>query len=564
MADDILSLLGGMKQPTPTESFAQNLLGYQRPSMSMEPMAQSMLGYQPSSIELDPMARTIQPSIMDRVSSGLGGIGSAFTGPGSNARLQALAASLLTGPSRTPISFGSQLAKGLLAGTQAAQAEQDRLFKRGLLEQEMDLAKTKLNIEKMKLTPQGDKVVGTKQFYDSEGNPVLTYEVKSGTGSLSYTDTMGNEIDITGFTTDKPSEASGAKFGQPKTAFLGDGTEITVVTRQIGNNFELLDATTLQPINQRVSFSSKESNEPKFGQPKTGYTPDGSQVTVYTKTVGDTYQIINAETGETVPNVTFEKPTSRTVTAEKPFSVQLTAPFSGLPEGQEVTIQSKTIDGVENLYANINGKDVVIPTGAFTTNYVSKADVLSAGVNIIKDLNAEIEEENLGLRALDKFIGYAETAEKQGLSGLKLKIASAKQAIKDFTSGELSEEGKLITFLRSGQNTTLGKLRVQILGPGVMTEYDAKRLIMAMGTDLNDWFANPAKLKLALNDIRQEKMFLIQNKERARQSWANGVIPEPSKYLTAPDEWFNQGGTFNSWQGLSETQKQETYDRLKR
>jgi hypothetical protein len=85
-----------------------------------------------------------------------------------------------------------------------------------------------------------------------------------------------------------------------------------------------------------------------------------------------------------------------------------------------------------------------------------------------------------------------------------------------------------------------------------------------MGTDLNDWFANPAKLKSALNDIRQEKMFLIQNKERARQSWANGVIPEPSKYLTAPDEWFNQGGTFNSWQGLSETQKQETYDRLKR
>jgi len=136
MADDILSLLGGMKQPTPTESFAQNLLGYQRPSMSMEPMAQSMLGYQPSSIELDPMERTIQPSIMDRVSSGLGGIGSAFTGPGSNARLQALAASLLTGPSRTPISFGSQLAKGLLAGTQAAQAEEDRLLKQDLLERQ--------------------------------------------------------------------------------------------------------------------------------------------------------------------------------------------------------------------------------------------------------------------------------------------------------------------------------------------------------------------------------------------------------------------------------------------
>lgn len=70
--------------------------------------------------------------------SGLGGaargLGGAFTGEGSSARLSALGASLLQGPSRTPISLGSSLAQGLLAGNIAAQQEEQMKLQRGLLQ----------------------------------------------------------------------------------------------------------------------------------------------------------------------------------------------------------------------------------------------------------------------------------------------------------------------------------------------------------------------------------------------------------------------------------------------
>ena len=89
------------------------------------------------------------------------GLGRSFTGEGSSARLSALGASLLQGPSRTPIGFGTSLAQGLLAGNQAVAAEQERKFKRGLLEREEARKEASLkapNIIKMK-SPSGGEVL---------------------------------------------------------------------------------------------------------------------------------------------------------------------------------------------------------------------------------------------------------------------------------------------------------------------------------------------------------------------------------------------------------------------
>ena len=110
-------------------------------------------------MNVGPLGGQPQPSLLGQIGSGISGaarglgsglggaargLGGAFTGEGSSARLSALGASLLQGPSRTPISLGSSLAQGLLAGNIAAQQEQERKFKRGLLEQEMEIAKAKL------------------------------------------------------------------------------------------------------------------------------------------------------------------------------------------------------------------------------------------------------------------------------------------------------------------------------------------------------------------------------------------------------------------------------------
>lgn len=117
-------------------------------------------------MNVGPLGGQPQTSLLGRVGSGISGVarglgsglggaarglggaarglGGAFTGEGSSARLSALGASLLQGPSRTPISFGSSLAQGLLAGNIAAQQEEERRFKRGLLEREMAVAEAKL------------------------------------------------------------------------------------------------------------------------------------------------------------------------------------------------------------------------------------------------------------------------------------------------------------------------------------------------------------------------------------------------------------------------------------
>ena len=137
--------LGQTPQPGPATAMAQGMLGYQAPQpMSLVP-----------SFKIDPM-RTMQytqpklsldQALLDNMQSGGiqqgqqgQGIGDGsgqgqglfselLTGQGSSDRLTALGASLLSGPSRTPISFGSSFAKGLLAGNQAArEANSGNLF----------------------------------------------------------------------------------------------------------------------------------------------------------------------------------------------------------------------------------------------------------------------------------------------------------------------------------------------------------------------------------------------------------------------------------------------------
>jgi len=137
------------------------------------------------------------PSIGQRVSSGLGGvargIGGAFTGEGSSARLNALAASLLQDPSRTPIALGPSLAKGLLAGNVAAQQEQDRKFKRSLLEHEMAVAKAKLKPKPTEaenvniILPDGTTTYGKS---DELGNLTLPDGSKAPAGSRIFGTTI--------------------------------------------------------------------------------------------------------------------------------------------------------------------------------------------------------------------------------------------------------------------------------------------------------------------------------------------------------------------------------------
>lgn len=530
MANDILSLLGGMKKPTATESFAQGLLGYQRPSLGVGPMAQNMLGYQPSSIELNPLARTVQPSMMDRVSSGLGGIGSAFSGPGSNARLQALAASLLTGPSSTPISFGSQLAKGLLAGSQAAQAEQDRLLKRGLLEREMELrgeelglAKEKLDVERAKLTPLGDKVVDPLvQLYNkSDGSSYTAQEVEDVSGSRFIADpTTGEKIDLSQYTKDKPSEADKAKVSDKITPlYFADGTSVNAVRVDQNGKISWRNAVTNDPITGDFSLETQNYELLKttpFQNKETGQ----SEYIFKSNFGGKTNYFTQDDSGEM-----------------KPIS------FSDYQEPKSPEEKAASIPKAEKIY-----------------EFADNANEVSVEAQPVLNLMYNIDR--------------AEASKSFGTKGW---IQSTIAQIKTATNQELTDEEALRMMLTSNQSQVVGQSRLQILGPGVLSNQDVDFLFKSLGGNINSIFANPMVLKSALRNLYASKVRKYKSEKQKYDGnkqflQGGGIDILPTEFFVNVDgkpqkvtgfvnpDYFAKGGTML---GIENMIRQNATDELK-
>lgn len=495
MANDIMSLLGGMKRPTATESFAQGLLGYQRPSLSMEPMAQNMLGYQPSSMEMNPLARTVQPSMMDRVSSGLGGIGSAFTGPGSNARLQALAASLLTGPSRTPISFGSQLAKGLLLGSQAAQEEQDRLLKRGLLEREMELrggelelAKEKLDVERQQLEGTGLVLSGIDTFYDPNGKPVPLKKMKDSRGGLVYLNMNDQAADLTNLTTDKPSDSS-APLGTLFSYMDGDGKKQTIL-----------------------------NTDPTFGEIANRYADTISKVgTEQSDPVEKSYIIYESVNDPTITKGTWFKPgqgrifEDGTPVNEKEWrqAPEVKPTFDNIQKGLDAVMEDISAMNSLSAYAqNIKGSDFGIK-GKFND---FAADLISIFGNP-KDLSPEQISKRIAGGRL------------QGLVGLfKEQVVGA---------GVMTEQDALRVIEYLGGNVGDWTANPVIIGEAI--EYAMRERSRLAKRKLSTY--NSMSKRSEFHDTIETDAF------------------EYTPYYLAPALWIAQDGTQNGWRSLSDKEK---------
>ena len=133
----ITSLLGS------AVPMAQQQLGYTRqPPMMNVPTPQIQTPSQLSSL-LAPAPQQ-KPSMM----SGL------LSGPGSSARYAALAKAL-TQNSATPMSLGQRITGGLLAGSDAAKAQEQAAFDRGLLEREMALKAEEVRLKELEVTGKG-------------------------------------------------------------------------------------------------------------------------------------------------------------------------------------------------------------------------------------------------------------------------------------------------------------------------------------------------------------------------------------------------------------------------
>jgi hypothetical protein len=129
---------------------------------SAVPMAQEQLGY----TRQPPMMNIPVPQI--QTPPGLGSllapapqqkpsiISGLLSGPGSSARYAALAKAL-TQNSATPMSLGQRITGGLLAGSDAAKAQEQAAFDRGLLEKEMELKAEEVRLKGLELAPKREK-----------------------------------------------------------------------------------------------------------------------------------------------------------------------------------------------------------------------------------------------------------------------------------------------------------------------------------------------------------------------------------------------------------------------
>ena len=70
----------------------------------------------------------------------------------------------------------------------------------------------------------------------------------------------------------------------------------------------------------------------------------------------------------------------------------------------------------------------------------------------------------------------------------------------------MTEEELGLGITKARQERLLGALRTTILGPGVLTENDAVRIIDAIGGDINSVLTNPAIVQETIQELLDEKM----------------------------------------------------------
>lgn len=210
---------------TPIDQLNMGLLGRQpmRPTTPVDQLNPRVLGGMGSSLLgtgaglvniQSQLAAAAQPTALGRVR---GALGKSLSDPNI---LRGIAAGLLTGPQRTPVSFGQSLLGGLQSGQQMKEAEEERLFKRGLLEREADLASqrvdllgTQIDVERQKLLAGGTK------------GKAVNVQLPSGKTTIGREDEAGNI-----FVQTEDGQLMPAPFGSTKVSLSVQASGISDLT----------------------------------------------------------------------------------------------------------------------------------------------------------------------------------------------------------------------------------------------------------------------------------------------------------------------------------------------
>lgn len=138
-----------------------------------------------------------------------------------------------------------------------------------------------------------------------------------------------------------------------------------------------------------------------------------------------------------------------------------------------------------------------------TEEFISSENIDREALSIkeVKNLANETRTQSRGIKTLNKLYTDLDAVEG-GFAGLATSLsAKAKTLVgKDLTPKEIARQ--LAIGMQQG---VLGQVRVDVLGPGVMTEQDAERLIQYLGGDLRNLSTNPQTVKVAIGKVLKDK-----------------------------------------------------------
>jgi hypothetical protein len=150
-----------------------------------------------------------------------------------------------------------------------------------------------------------------------------------------------------------------------------------------------------------------------------------------------------------------------------------------------------------------DGSNYVDPEGNSMTDQVDRNVNNSfgekgalAGGEYIKQSQSLTSQGN-ALKSMDKIIGALDDT-AYGIDGM---MADFTKNLKTLASMDLSPEEMIRAQQQGRAQGILGGLKDTVVGPGVMTEQDAFRIVLAMGGDFSSMLSNPEVMKKQLMDI---------------------------------------------------------------
>ncbi len=156
----------------------------------------------------------------------------------------------------------------------------------------------------------------------------------------------------------------------------------------------------------------------------------------------------------------------------------------------------------------------------------SRAPKLMTPTQYVK-LRQDYQNEINGMEALNQYFSTV----KDIPSGVQRWAIDVTAKAKQLTYGGKTLSPEEFNYLTADAQVQalLGLFRTTIVGPGVMTEYDAIRVLKALGGDPGSALQNPQVMEKILGDLyqRKQRQAQIYYQEYTRQAKARGETPEP-------------------------------------